>query len=168
MFSKGLSKVVIVQERVNSLTNNRILNQSEIKDFANNKINVIQKLNFVLGRVENIVGKGENAGYQHFLLFPQCFEKLSFSGSLKVGIVWKRVNYLSFHLFNMTKSPNMGFCRTVKKIVCTVMGQSRERGKNCSLTTLNELTNFSFPFQLDIEEGALLCGVLLLKFGCSF
>ena len=25
-------------------------------------------------RVENIVGKGENAGYQHFLLFPQCFQ----------------------------------------------------------------------------------------------
>ena len=22
---------------------------------------------------ENIVGKGENADYQHFLLFPQCF-----------------------------------------------------------------------------------------------
>ena len=22
---------------------------------------------------ENIVGKGENAGYQHFLLLPQCF-----------------------------------------------------------------------------------------------
>ena len=22
---------------------------------------------------ENIVGKGENAGYQYFLLFPQCF-----------------------------------------------------------------------------------------------
>ena len=22
---------------------------------------------------ENIVGKGENTGYQHFLLFPQCF-----------------------------------------------------------------------------------------------
>ena len=22
---------------------------------------------------ENIVGKGENAGYQHFLLFQQCF-----------------------------------------------------------------------------------------------
>ena len=25
--------------------------------------------------VENIVEKGENAGYQHFLLFPQCFQK---------------------------------------------------------------------------------------------
>ena len=38
------------------------------------------------------MGKGENAGYQHFLLFPQCFQKLSFLGSLKVGIVWERVN----------------------------------------------------------------------------
>ena len=26
-----------------------------------------------LERLENIVGKGENAGYQHFLLFAQCF-----------------------------------------------------------------------------------------------
>ena len=24
--------------------------------------------------VENIVGKGENAGDQHFLFFPQCFQ----------------------------------------------------------------------------------------------
>ena len=32
--------------------------------------------------------KGENAGYQHFLLFPQCFLKISFSAVLKVGIVW--------------------------------------------------------------------------------
>ena len=34
-----------------------------------------EKLKFVLGRVENIVGKGENAGYLHFLLFLQCFQK---------------------------------------------------------------------------------------------
>ena len=26
-------------------------------------------------RVENTMGKGENAGYQYFLLFPQCFLK---------------------------------------------------------------------------------------------
>ena len=30
-------------------------------------------------REENIEGKGGNAGYQHFLLFLQCFEKLSWS-----------------------------------------------------------------------------------------
>ena len=28
-------------------------------------------------RTENIVGKGKKAGYQHFLLFPQCFQKPS-------------------------------------------------------------------------------------------
>ena len=37
---------------------------SELKVFAGDKINVAQKLKFVLGRVENIVGKGENAGYK--------------------------------------------------------------------------------------------------------
>ena len=39
-------------------------------------------------RVENIVRKGENEGYQHFILFPPCFPKPSSLGSLKVGIVW--------------------------------------------------------------------------------
>ena len=36
-----------------------------------------EKLKFVMGWVENIMGKGENAGSQHFLLFPQCFQKAS-------------------------------------------------------------------------------------------
>ena len=30
---------------------------------------------FVFDELENILGKGENAGFQHFLLFPQCFQK---------------------------------------------------------------------------------------------
>ena len=38
-----------------------------------------QKYKFVLGMVENPGGKGENAEYQRFLLFPQCFQNLSFS-----------------------------------------------------------------------------------------
>ena len=49
------------------------------------------KLKLVLGRVENIVGKGENAGHQHFLLLPQCFQKASFSRELEVVVVWLRV-----------------------------------------------------------------------------
>ena len=32
----------------------------------------------VFDRAENTVEKGENAGYEHFLLYPQCFEKASF------------------------------------------------------------------------------------------
>ena len=43
--------------RVNSLQNNKILNQSKLKAFAGDKINMTEKLKFVLGRVENIVGK---------------------------------------------------------------------------------------------------------------
>ena len=75
----------------NSLPDDRILDWSRLTAFANDKINVTEKLKFVSRRVENIVGKGENVGYQHFLVFPQCFQKASFSGSLKVGIVWYRV-----------------------------------------------------------------------------
>ena len=43
---------------------------------------------FVLERIENIIGKGENASNQHFLLFPQCFQRTPSLGSLKFGVVW--------------------------------------------------------------------------------
>ena len=72
----------------NSLPNDKILELSKLKAFADGTINVNEKLKFGLGKEENIVEKGENAGYRHFLLFPQCFQKPSVSGSLKVEIVW--------------------------------------------------------------------------------
>ena len=38
-----------------------------------------QKLKYnVLGRVQNILEKGENAGYQHFLPLPKCFQQFPF------------------------------------------------------------------------------------------
>ena len=46
---------------------------------------------YVLGRVENIVGKGENAGYQNFPLLSRCIQKASPSGSFKVRIVLEKV-----------------------------------------------------------------------------
>ena len=72
----------------NSLQNDKILDWSKLKAFADDKLNVTKELKFVLGREENIVGKGESAGNQHFLLFPQCFQKVSFTEVLKVGILW--------------------------------------------------------------------------------
>ena len=74
----------------NSLPDDQFLDWSKLKALADDKISVIQKLNFWLGRVENIVGKGENAGYQHVLLFPQCFQKLSFSGSCGKELKWMK------------------------------------------------------------------------------
>ena len=73
---------------VNPLLNYKILDLTELKVMADGKINVAKMMISLFDRVENTAGKGENAGYQHFLLFPQCFQKASFSGSLKVGIVW--------------------------------------------------------------------------------
>ena len=51
-------------------------------------LNAVQIMMCVSNRGENIMGKGENAGYQHFLLIPQCFQKASLSGLLKIRIVW--------------------------------------------------------------------------------
>ena len=48
----------------------KILDLSKFKAFADDNLTVNQKLKFALERAENIVGKGENAYYQHFLLFP--------------------------------------------------------------------------------------------------
>ena len=65
----------------NSLPNNKILDWSKLKAFADNKIHVIvtENIKFLLERVENIV-EAENAGSQDFLLFPKCFQKASHSG----------------------------------------------------------------------------------------
>ena len=70
-----------------SLPYKNILDWSKLIAFADDKINVTEKSIFVLYRVEN-VGKGQIAGYQQFFLLPECFQKASFSSSLKVGIVW--------------------------------------------------------------------------------
>ena len=63
----------------NPLPNDKILDGTKLMALADNKINLIQNLNFLLERLQNIVGKGENAGYQHFLLF------YNFSGVVYLG-----------------------------------------------------------------------------------
>ena len=72
----------------NPLPNDKIWALTNLKAFADNEFGVAKMLIALFDQVENIVEKGENAGNQHFLLFPQCFQKASFSGSLKVRTVW--------------------------------------------------------------------------------
>ena len=69
-------------------------------------------LNGKVDRVENIVGKGENAGYQHFLLFPQCFQTGLYPGSFKAGFVWYGVETSSgfesrFEILNRHACPRV-------------------------------------------------------------
>ena len=74
-------------EWVNSLPHDKILDQSKLKAIADYEIKMTQKLKMVVERLKNTVGKGENAGYKHFLLFLRCFQKATLSESLKVVIV---------------------------------------------------------------------------------
>ena len=91
----------------------------------------------VFVRVENIVRKGENAGYQHSLRFPQCFQKASFSRLLKVGIVWERVKLIV--LYHTNKILDMlklrVFCRYREYVYSAVVYQKY-------LTRLRELIIF--------------------------
>ena len=76
----------------NPLPNDKILDLTKLKAFADDEQDIAKMAISLNDKVENTVEKGKNAGFQHFLLFPQCFPKPSSSGSLKVGILWKRVN----------------------------------------------------------------------------
>ena len=55
--------------------NDKILEMTKLKAFTDDKLNIAKMIISLFDRVENTVGKGVNAGYQHFLLSPQCFPK---------------------------------------------------------------------------------------------
>ena len=57
---------------------------SKIKSLADDKIDVTQKLKFVLIQVENILGKGKHAGYQHFLFLAHLSTTCS-GGAIVTG-----------------------------------------------------------------------------------
>ena len=80
---------------LNSLASDKILDQFKLKAFTDDKIKCDLKWKFVSERIENILGKGENAGYQHFLLFPKCFQKPLSLGSFNVGNLWYRTEWTS-------------------------------------------------------------------------
>ena len=75
-------------KQCNPFPNNKILDLSSWKAFADDKMTVAKMMIYVFDRVENIVGKRENADFQHFLLFPQFVPKVLYTVSLKVIMVW--------------------------------------------------------------------------------
>ena len=68
---------------------------------------------------ENIVGKGENAGNQNFILFPQCFPKTNFKFSVTLFLC-------SAYAFNLNQSKKMSFGKWLKYFI-----------KSCTYMTLN-------------------------------
>ena len=95
---------------------------------------------FLFDRAENILGKGENASYQHFLLFPECFQKLSSLGSLKVGIV-----LTLYHALQTSNTP--------QKTFENILGKEDNAGNQhfllfpqCLLPYLEQISSFWLPF----------------------
>ena len=62
------------------------LDQPKLKALTHTNGDVAEMKEFACQKVENTVGKAEDAGYQHFLLFPQCFQKPYSTGSFRVPI----------------------------------------------------------------------------------
>ena len=96
---KGLSHQtfqVIPQSGIdlNSLPDDKFLDSSKLKEFADDNFKFDKSGRKLSKRVENNVGKGEIARYEQFLLLPQCFQKACFPGASKGVILWEWVNPL--------------------------------------------------------------------------
>ena len=76
MLSPNLNASPIILAKFNSLPNDKILDWSILKGFADNKDG--QKVYFFFDRVENIVGIGENAlSFPHNVLEGSCSRSLN-------------------------------------------------------------------------------------------
>ena len=72
-----IKEVFVLNLPISPLPDDKILDVTKLNAFIKEKIKVAKIRIFLFDRKENTVGKGENAGHQHFLLFPQCFPKPS-------------------------------------------------------------------------------------------
>ena len=79
---------------INPLPDDKILDWSKLKQFADDNFKFNENSRKFSKRVENTVGKGEIARHEQFLLFPQCFQKGCFPGVSKGVIVWEWVKPL--------------------------------------------------------------------------
>ena len=68
---------LLVKKKIKPLPRKKIVEVTKLKASADDKLNVKITIYF-FDRKENTVGKGENAGYQHFFLCPHSFPKASY------------------------------------------------------------------------------------------
>ena len=71
-FSRAASHII----SVNPIPNDKILDQTKLKAFADDKLNVTNAIISVVGRVENIVGKEEIACTSNFSFSQKLFKFL--------------------------------------------------------------------------------------------
>ena len=96
--------------------------------------------------MENIVGKGENAGYQHFLLFPQCFKKVSFPDTSKGVILWEWVKEREKF------PPNIAQLTSVEKFCNLLHGQVSAAEPHSSVGSVADLRTGGHWFDPRLDQ----------------
>ena len=89
-----LLKILIL---LSHLLHDKSLDLSKHDAYKDDKMNTVKIVKIVFDRVENIVEKGENGDYQHFLIFLPDFQKFFISMSLKLGIVGRSYYYCNYY-----------------------------------------------------------------------
>ena len=78
------------------------LDQSNLKEFANAKFGKAEVVEDILERLGNIIPRGINITYKHFLFFLQCFQVFcfSFSFNFSFGLGGKSINIYQIESIN--------------------------------------------------------------------
>ena len=86
LFQFERSLKFVVWERVNPFPHDKILDQTKLKAFADDKLIVTKMIISVFDRVENIVGKGEIACTSNFSFSHNVFKRILSQRHLKVSL----------------------------------------------------------------------------------
>ena len=93
----------------NPLPDDKILDQTEVKSFADDKLSVIKTIISVFERVENIMGKGEIACASNFSFSHNVFKRLLSQTRQKVSLCGNGLTTLKKALENTVgKGENAG------------------------------------------------------------
>ena len=134
----GLLILGLYGKRLTLYQTTTVLGLSKLNKIADDYFNVAQMVHFFFDRLENIVGKGENAGYQHFLLFPQCFQNVFFGGLWTSRILWERVKLsgawkIRFICKGMWPIMRKGTLLEFKKSINPIQPAQSDHGRNFML-----------------------------------
>ena len=130
---------------INQIPDDKILDRSKLKLSAEDNFEFDVNCRKFSKLVENIVGKGDFACYEQFLLFPQCFQKPCFPGASKGVIVWewiithyhKMQHFDTFKIFSYRK-------HLEKRKNCKKCRKHREKRRNCLFQAISSfLTVFT-------------------------
>ena len=98
VFIQGFLQKKTILVAVLPITRPQILDSSKLKEFADNNFKFNKNGRKLSKWLENTVVKGEIAGCEQFLLFPQCFQEAGFPAASKGIIEWEWVNPLPHNL----------------------------------------------------------------------